>query len=189
MSQAGPPSFLSFPSGAPAGISPGGGTPSSGTVFADNPGQPTEFYKIRTRYLWLNGTAQLPIAMQNADLSPVAAAIIQLHSPCGVKIVTWAARKTGDIPTLPDWEPDNDNQTLASADIEFEDPEFNANQAPIITARGVYVYLLTSPISIVKGIFHMGGAPCFTLDPAQNKVTAENFSSKILATGGGENPG
>jgi hypothetical protein len=185
MSQVSPPSFISFPSGAPSA-----GAPDIGNgVFADPPGQPTEFYKIRTRYLWLNGTAQLPIAMQNADLSPVAASIIQLHSPCGVKIVTWATRKLGDIPTLPDWEPDNDNQTLSTADIEFDDVEFTANQTPIVTVRGQYIYLLTKPISIERGVFHLGGAPCYTLDAGQSTVTAENFSSAILSTGDGENPG
>jgi hypothetical protein len=165
--------------------------PALGTgVFAPgNDVAPTDGYKIRTAYIWQNGTVLLPVAKLNAQGGPLAATISQLASPYGLKIVSWIARRTGDIPIMPDPEPDNDNQILGSFQLEFDDPEMTANQVPIITARGTYIYLLQKPISVKNGIFHMGGNPALTLDASQNVVTSDNFSADILSTGEGENPG
>ena len=162
---------------------------SNNGVFALPPTSPMDGYKIKTRYIWNNGTVSLPIANQGANSSPLNAAIAQLTSPYGFKIVQWVARRTGDYPMLPDPTPDNANQVLASFDLEFDDPEFTADQKPIITARGFYIYLLLKPIGVKNGIFHMGGSPAYTLKAAQSTVTSANFSSSILATGGNEGAG
>ncbi len=153
---------------------------SAGVFAKDNIAAPYDYYRIETRYHWNNGTVCLPIAQQDAGGSPLAAAIAQLHSPYGLKIVTWAARRTGDRPVLPDFNPSDENLTLQLADIVFSDPEFTANQVPILQARGTYVYLLKKPISVEDGVFKIGGAPCFELEPDSNTYTSKDFDGDIL---------
>jgi hypothetical protein len=161
---------------------------SQGVFASDNVSNPHDWYTIETRYIWENGTVQLPIAMQGANASPLAASIVQLSSPYGLKVITWTAQRKGMQPILPDPAPDNANQALGKWEVFFHNDMYCADLATAIYKRsGYYAYLLLKPIGVKNGIFHVGNAPVFTVSSAT--VTASKWSASILSTGGGEGAG
>jgi len=152
----------------------------SGLLSADHLESPYAVYKIRTTYEWENGTVLLPVASSAADGSPIEAAISQLSSPYGFKIVEWEAVRRGQPPKLPDPEPEDDNQVLAKHRITFDSADLAADLATeTFRASGFYIYLLKKPISVRNGVFHIGNVPCYN-GKGTTKVGAGSFDAGIL---------
>jgi hypothetical protein len=149
------------------------------------------FYRasyIETEYFESLGTELLPVAKPgNSPGKILPAVIVQTCSPFGWKVVSFFFGRIAVPPTIPDPEPDNDNQVLKLTRIKFINPQPEPSSENMFYVEGNYYYMLRQPITVKNGTFHIGLQPVLQ-EQIYTGINSSQFSN-LTPTGGSENPG
>src|SRR5574341_667521 len=73
-------------------------------------------WKLVIEYFWFNGIAQMPVARPPGSPNDIPCKLVRLHAPYGKKVVSWTAKRFGEMPKMPSPETDDANLTLISVD-------------------------------------------------------------------------
>lgn len=154
--------------------------PAESTVWAqDHIGADYTHYSLVMDYQTDERTLQGPVAGPRGT----PAVFIRVASPTGRLVVTWAGRRNGLMPAVPDYKPPANSTAyvLLSRSFAPSPPMIDADGATrIFSIQGCYVYGLTLPIEELRSNYPNGSFPFDTTPLGAYAVGPENFRRTIF---------
>lgn len=153
---------------------------------ADHILHPYIAYECNIHYYWDSGALFMPVAAEPAASGGAsqtligtgsgigdrpAGQIVQVQAPCGKKIVTFAAKRSGVPPAVPSPDPNDGNQFLKKAEIMTVPPKLQADGVTQThEVSGYYEYICLKPIFATDSL-RTGGTPY----DAYSAISFSNF--------------
>jgi len=139
-------------------------------------------YTMDIDYTWDFHIAQMPQGSSSSTKSSIAV----LGNPTMRKIVNWTAEKCDDLPTMPDPNSGDTNETLCHAKIIGTSADYEADHStPCFRVRGIYEYAIgdTSLVKLFGGII-----PYTTQTLGQSELIPSKFVKGLTSAAQAQAP-